>query len=270
MKYLAIHSVPRSGSTWLGSIFDSSPHVAYRYQPLFSYTHKSQLTPASSKDQIDSFFKDIYKTGDAFVLQKKAIEEGLVPEFEKKNITHICYKEVRYHHILRNILESSDKIILIGLVRNPFSVLNSWIHAPKEFRSDLGWSVDEEWKSAPKKNLDRPEEFNGYLKWKEACYIFLDLEQRFPDQFYLLNYDDLIANTRATVKKLFQFCELDFREQTQDFIQNSIAVDTQDAYSVFKKKKHDRGWKKALPDHIQQEIFSDPDFIQLNQKFKWL
>ena len=37
MKNVAIFGVPRSGTSWLGQIFNSSPMVAYRFQPLFSY-----------------------------------------------------------------------------------------------------------------------------------------------------------------------------------------------------------------------------------------
>ena len=44
---VAIHGVPRSGTTWLGSIFDSSPNVIYRNQPLFSYAFKSYLSEHS-------------------------------------------------------------------------------------------------------------------------------------------------------------------------------------------------------------------------------
>lgn len=61
MKRVAIHSAPRSGSTWMGSIFDSNESVAYRLQPLFSYTHKSQLNSSSVKTDIDKFFEDILR-----------------------------------------------------------------------------------------------------------------------------------------------------------------------------------------------------------------
>lgn len=40
MHKIAIHSVPRSGSTWLGEILNSSANVKYCFQPLFSYKFK--------------------------------------------------------------------------------------------------------------------------------------------------------------------------------------------------------------------------------------
>ena len=60
MQYVAIHSVPRSGSTWLGQIFNSHPKVNFRYQPLFSYAFKDYLNEASSSEDIEAFFKNIY------------------------------------------------------------------------------------------------------------------------------------------------------------------------------------------------------------------
>ena len=43
LKKIAIFSVPRSGSSWLGQIFNSHEDVSFRMQPLFSYSHKSAL-----------------------------------------------------------------------------------------------------------------------------------------------------------------------------------------------------------------------------------
>ena len=40
MRHLALFGCPRSGTSWLGQIFNSAPDVAYRYQPLFSYEFK--------------------------------------------------------------------------------------------------------------------------------------------------------------------------------------------------------------------------------------
>src|SRR5690606_410177 len=163
MKRIAIHSVPRSGSTWLGNIFNSHPKVAFKYQPLFSYTFKNALDEKSTKNDILNFYKNINNSNDNFINQKEGIVKGIIPEFIKRPpLTHCCYKEVRYHNILENLLEKDSTIKVIGLIRNPLSVIYSWLNAPKEFRKDLDWRVSEEWRYAPKKNLNKPEEFNGY------------------------------------------------------------------------------------------------------------
>lgn len=42
----------------------------------------------------------INKSNDDFILQKEGKKIGHIPNFNKENITHIVYKEARYHHIL--------------------------------------------------------------------------------------------------------------------------------------------------------------------------
>lgn len=271
MNKIAIHSVPRSGSTWLGNIFNSHPKVNFNYQPLFSYAFKSALNEHSSKIEIDTFFRKLSENDDTFIKQSDGIRKGIIPDFKKSDVyTHICYKEVRYHNILKNVLEKDKEIKVIGLVRNPFSTINSWLNAPREFRGDLGWKVEEEWRFAPQKNLNKPEEYNGYEKWKEATYVFVELSKKYQNQFYLLNYDDLLNDVNLTINRVFSFCELDVPIQTYNFINPKTTINQQDAYSVFKSKKEDNEWVEKLSQSIIEEIKKDNDFQKLNECFKWI
>ena len=265
MHRIAIHTAPRSGSSWLGMIFNSSPQVLYRFQPLFSYTHKGQLTPESTLNDIDKFFEDIIHTEDEFVLQKDAAERGAIPSFQKSNPTHVVYKEVRYHHILANLLKQDKEIKVIGMIRNPMSVVHSWLNAPKEFKRELGWKVEEEWYAAPKKNDDKPEEFNGFLKWKELASLFMELDQRFPDRFLLVQYKHLIKNTDQEVRKLFDFAGLPYQEQTRNFVTSSTSKNDEDPYGIFRVKDSDDSWKGNLPDFIVEKINAELRHSDLEQ-----
>lgn len=265
MERIAIHSVPRSGSTWLGSIFDSHPNVAYRYQPLFSYGHKGKLNPSSTKAEIVNFYQDILRTTDDFVLQKEAISMARVPSFLKDSCTHIAYKEVRYHNILENMLSQDGGLKIIGLVRNPLAVINSWLKAPKEFRSDLGWRIQDEWRFAQKKNQNKPEEFNGFEKWIEATLLFERLKNLYPNQFFLVRYLDLLTQTENAVKEIFAFCGLHFAQQTADFLKLAKQQKNEDAYSVFRSKKTDKRWEKELPQEIIDKIRNTVKKYNLNQ-----
>jgi hypothetical protein len=250
---IALHSVPRSGSTWLGSILDSHPNVAYRFQPLFSYGHKSQLSPKSTSDEIDVFFSDILNTKDSFVLQKDAIASGKVPQFKKSKITsHLVYKEVRFHHILENLLLKTSDVKVVGLIRNPLSTIHSWLRAPKEFRADLGWSVEIEWYKAPNKNQGKPEEYNGFFKWKEAAYIFEDLYEKYPDRFKIVVYEDLLSNPESIVRNLFEFLGLNMNAQTNEFLQ--IKKINKDPYSVFRVPDILKEQKLDLPNYIVEKV----------------
>ena len=270
MKHIAIHSAPRSGSTWLGSIFDSHPEVIYKLQPLFSYAFKDRITQNSTKFEINQFFEELQHTQDDFLDQTEGKKRGIIPVFSKTQPSAIVYKEVRYHHILKNYLFQDESIIIIGLIRNPLSVISSWLKAPKEFKKELGWKIKEEWRSAPNKNLDKIEEYNGYEKWKEVAKLFLELNQNYPKRFYLVNYEDLLDNPFKCVKDIFRFCHLKYPNQTEDFLLKSTQNNDDDPYSVFKSKKKDDKWKNDLPNYIIEEIKNDPEFVSLNVIFKWI
>ncbi|RDK87327.1 sulfotransferase family protein [Marinirhabdus gelatinilytica] len=257
MKKIAIHSVPRSGSTWLGSIFDSHPNTVYRFQPLFSYAFKSFLDENASEERIERFFDDILKTKDPFICQVEAKEKGIIPTFKKEGTEVVVYKEVRYHNVLKNMLETSPDVSVVGLVRNPLATLNSWLRAPKEFKPELGWKIEEEWRWAPKKNLDQAHEFNGYEKWKETASLFEGLKSEFPDRFYLLRYSDLLKNTEGSIKKLFEFLDISVTEEVLGFLDESKNTQQKDSYSVFKTKKNDASWKQNLPEYIITHVLND-------------
>ena len=258
MKRIAIHSVPRSGSSWLGQIFNSSPKTCFRFQPLFSYAFKDYLNGKSSQEDITTFFKEIAKSNDDFLLQKNKIENEEYPSFSKDDkLSHIVFKEVRYHNILKNMLTKDKELIVIGLIRNPYAVVNSFLRSPREFRKDLGWIEDDEWRYAKKKNLDKKEEFFGYEKWKEVYFIFRELEKEFKDRFCVVYYDDLIQDTIKEVQRVFDFCDLDVNTQTNDFIKNSNSDKNKKTYSVYRKKMNDKSWMSNLSAPIRDMISSD-------------
>ena len=258
IKKIAIHSVPRSGSTWLGELFNSHPKVSYSYQPLFSYAFKERLSLHSNSEDIDVFFNDLANVKDDFVNQVKARNTGKLPVFNNKEKTEVVvYKEVRYHHLIEHLLDTSKDLKLIGLVRNPLAVINSWLNAPKEFRKDLGWQIDEEWQFAPKKNQNKIEEFNGYEKWKEVASLFLNLKAKYPNQFKLVKYNDLLCDTESVVKDLFVFSNLEMTKSTLDFIKQSKQKEVDDAYSVFKTRQIDDKWKTQLKAEIIDYINND-------------
>ncbi|RSK40518.1 sulfotransferase domain-containing protein [Mangrovimonas spongiae] len=254
---IAIHGVPRSGTSWVGAIFDSSNKVIYRHQPLFSYAFKSFLNDSSSAEDINDFFEKVSLSHDDFITQKSEKEKGLIPVFDKGDITHIIYKEARYHHILSNMLEKDDEVKVIGIIRNPKSVIYSWMNAPKEFKKDE-WDILNEWEKADKKNKGAIEEFYGYEKWKEVAINFLKLKEKYPDRFYILDYRALLKDTEQEIKKMFLFCNLDLGFQTLDFIRKGQKKDlSRHAYSVFRINQKDDKWKGNLPSEIIKKIDND-------------
>ena len=89
MKNVAIFGVPRSGTSWVGQLFNSSPHTAYRYQPIFSYSFEESIDAESSEDDIAAFHQSLFETNDDFVLQKMNLSGNDAPSFPKEKIIKI-------------------------------------------------------------------------------------------------------------------------------------------------------------------------------------
>ncbi len=253
---IGIHGVPRSGTSWLAQIFNSHPDVNFKFQPLFSYAFKDYLDHSSSRERIQQFFEEIAVSDDYFLNLRDPIIHQNYPVFKKnETYTTLVFKQIRYHHLLENILRKNDVVKFVFIIRNPLAVLNSWIHTEMEFKPV--WDLDDEWQAADKKNLNRPEEFFGYNKWKEAGNIFLDLHKRYPERTIVINYNELLINTESLIKQLFSFCGLSYDEQTKKFIKESKKRNDADPNSVFKKKANDHIWKQNIPPHIIDAVRND-------------
>lgn len=257
MIHIAIHGAPRSGTTWLGEIINSSPVVCYKFQPLFSYALKNYLGSNSSEDDIRNFFQILNCLEDPFCNRSEERMSGELPTFIKHHITHVAYKEVRYHQIVPNLLRKDNSLKLVTIIRNPLDVIASWIRAPREFRTDLGWKVEEEWRYALKKNLNNPESYFGFEKWKQSSLLFLNLKQRFPDRVKILNYLNLKKNVLFEVQALFDFLSLPIEQQTIDFIKELQTKSAKTEYGVYRQTS-DKAWilREKFP-HIADEIHHD-------------
>lgn len=266
MEKLAIFGVPRSGTSWLGQLFNSSPHVAYRFQPLFSYAFKDRLDEYSSTQEIEQFHRELLDTDDDFVLQVKNISGNKTPDFRKDDITHLVWKEVRYLHIIENLLRKSD-LQVIGLIRHPCAVIHSWVNAPKEF--DDNWNPRDEWRWASLKNQGKKEAFYGFEKWKVATKDFLRFRNHYPDKFKLQLYERLNENPSGQIQELFKFVGLPFEEQTKNFIRSSTTKHSDDPYSVYKKGKSNHEWRDKLDEKIVDQILEDEDYQRFENELGW-
>jgi hypothetical protein len=266
LNALAIFGVPRSGTSWLGQIFNSHPAVAYRYQPLFSYAFKNRLNENSSLADIEGFYNDLLQTDDDFVLQKRSISGEAQEQFTKVPATHLVWKEVRYLHLMPTILENSHTKI-IGIVRHPGGVLASWLQAPREFNPE--WDFRQEWRYANLKNQAKPEEFYGFDRWKTAFARFLELQKRYPERVFLISYEHLVISTAQVVQELFRFCGLEMNQQVRNFIEKSTTTQINDPYAVFKVKQNIEDWHQVIPLDIIDEIEKELAFFKGISNFDW-
>jgi hypothetical protein len=254
---VSIHGAPRSGTSWLGQIFDSCPSVRYKFQPLFSYTFKDRINVRSNKEEILDFYNRLYECTDDFLDQRDKKENGTYPTFKFKSAEpeYLVTKMVRYHYLIPQLIEKLNNIKFVAIVRHPCGVLNSWRKAPREFLE--GWDFNAEWRFAQSKNKYRPEEYYGFHKWLESTKLFLEMEENFPDTFKLIRYEDLVQNPMNVTEELFHFAGLTISEQSNEFLNESTALNKQGAYSVYKGAKNVNEWETELDSCITENVINE-------------
>jgi hypothetical protein len=232
LPVIGLHGAPRSGTTWIGEVFNAAPEVAYRFQPFFAYAFRARVDAARTPQDLDRILDAIAETDDDFVLRRRP-DRLADPElaFEKRTPTRLAYKEARYHHLLPMLMKI-PRFRGVGIVRSPFAVLESWLAAPKEF--DPRWDFAAEWRGAPSKNGGRAEEFFGYEGWKRAMLIFLRMAGEHPERFRLLHYDRLVADPAGEIAPVFRWAGLELSPQVLDFLARSRGRDDGDPYGVFR------------------------------------
>lgn len=249
---VAIHGAPRSGTTWLGQLFNAHENVAYRYQPFFAHAFRGRVDEASPCAQWLAFFQDLLHTSDDFVLQRGDAQLARSqPSFLKEAVTHLVYKEVRFHHLLPTLLREMPALRLVAIVRDPRDVIASWLAAPREFKPE--WSVLDEWRGAPSKNTGLQENWYGFDRWVELTGLMLTLQKQYPQRMRLVRYEDLVAAPLQTLEALFTFCDLRVTPQVEQFLRDSTSQDDGETYGVH--RAHDRlGIHRPLPEQIERDI----------------
>lgn len=261
ITYLA--GVARSGTSWLGQIFDSSPEVRFRFQPFFSYEFKDRITVDSEAQEVEEVLADLHGSETPFLTQEEKRKSGEYPTFNKASVTdHLVLKENRYQYLIEPIMRKVPKVTLVGIVRNPNGVINSWMKNPKEFPP--GSQPLEEWRFGDCKN-EGHQDFFGFYKWKEVAGLYLDLQEKWPERVTVLKYEDLVENPMTVGNALFDFCQLEFGPQTEAFLEQSSSSYSESYYSVYKTKRVADQWRKELDPYITSEIEQDLKGTRLEQ-----
>ena len=250
-----IAGVARSGTSWLGQIFNSSPEVRFKFQPLFAYEFKNRVNEDSTALDFHDLINSMYEKDSEFLNQNDKQQSGDYPKFRKNNLaSSLVFKENRYQYVIEPMMRHCPDMKLIGIIRNPKATINSWIKNPKEFppKSD----PLKEWRYGDCKNQGH-EDFFGYYKWKEVANLYLDLQEKWPDRVYVVSYEDLVKSPKKITKELFHFCSIEYTQQTEDFLNKSTSSHIESPYSVFKDKKVVSQWKNELDPYIIEEINND-------------
>ncbi|WP_415716606.1 sulfotransferase family protein [Maridesulfovibrio sp.] len=253
-KILMINGVPRSGTSWLGAITDSSRNVRYKFQPFYSWGFRETLSQTPSLSEMHRFFLDIYNTEDWYLDQINLKREGLYPVFSNKNDRPetLAVKSVRRHYLLPQILKLHPDVKLACIIRNPIECLCSWSKSKTMFSK--GWDILSEWEFAQSINEFSPDQYFGFNRWKEANMMFLHLHRQYPEKVHIINYKDLVSDCRKQTEILFQFAGIKFESQTDEFISASQQTNKSGEYSVYKSGARTTILPEQITNRIREQL----------------
>jgi hypothetical protein len=264
MEIVLVNGMPRSGTSWLGQIFDSCPNTRFKLEPLFSYRFKDRVNTSSTKEDWDVFLNEVYNTKDEFMDQTKRKKDNKYPIFQIKENEpkFLVMKYTRYHNLTNRMLELFSDIKIIHIVRNPCGMINSWINSEGEFPKDK--NPLDEWRSG-KCRKSSIEEFWGFDDWVVLTRMYLNLQNKNPNNVMVVSYDELVDHPIKGIKKMFDFVGMDYTQQTIRFIQDFHKTHISDEYSVFKSKNVKDKWKQTLDNEIIEEIVSEINNTELKR-----
>lgn len=243
-----LFGVPRSGTSWVGAMLASHPDVAYRFQPIHSYTFDARLDSTSSKSEIEEFFEALARTKDPYVrnISHSKTDELVAEEFSPLD-AHLVLKEVHDLESIENCIITDSSARLLGIVRDPVEVLRSWINMPREW--DKNWKIEEEWWNAKKKNSEYAGNHFGVSQWILTTQKLQDLQRVNKDRVRIVRYESLIHNLDDNIAQILDFLGLPKSTDIEAFARKTQLGESSDGYSVFRGKSYGSG-PMEVPDSI--------------------
>lgn len=258
-----ISGMPRSGTTWLSQIFASSPEVRLKSCPLFSYEFKNKLNEKSTAEEWERLFLDVFNTNSEFLDQQHLRKNELVPSFSKShNPTHLMIKSNRFHHLTPYILKLNQGVRIIHIVRHPCATIHSWLSNTREF--PLGSNPLDNWRNGLCRKTGVGE-FWGFDDWKKVTTQALRLTEQFPDQHKIIRYEQLLKDTPQYSAALFDFLQLPYSKQTEEFIHLSHSRHDSHQHSVYKNPKLTSQWESLMDMKIAAACIGEVKGTELEQ-----
>lgn len=255
-KIIYLLGMPRSGTSWLGQIFDSTPETKFRLSPLFSYAFKNQLNADSSREEWEAVFQGAYATENAFMDQTERRNLGQYPIFHNKlsNPPFLVIKDTRFHNLSTRMLQLFPDIKVVAIIRNPCGAINSWFNAPREFPADADPII--EWRTG---KCRKPGfgEFWGFDDWKAVAFMYMRLAQEKPYNVTIVRYEHLVENPKHETKRLFDHCGLLYGEQTEKFLTDCHIKHVDNEYAVYKDPSVKDKWRTELAPEIRDTIIKE-------------
>lgn len=290
-KTVFLVGFPRSGTTWLGKLYDSHPDTVYRHEP-FGREYSSfgielyrkikfgkeisrgerihvvqtliRALPNTSKPP---FFRKSYR-----FLHAPRVESALWSSAKFGRIPAAVYqslytprrgspvlvvKETASDVVVRGAISSikPDKVILI--IRHPYEVIASHVVGVKSGKLPLSTPEDRlQWIDVHPDLAQHREAILGMSEVEFLAFVWRVQNESYLnfrcDQMTVL-YESLVRDSQDQIDKLLQFSGLEMHRQVEAFIQSSTRGSSADYFSVYKKRSAN-GWRLILTDEDISKI----------------
>ncbi len=257
IRYLAgrplfLLGMPRSGTTWLSQIFESSPDFLVRLSPNYSHPLKNQIDLTASKADWIDHLSAAAESDDPFMTQNWRRDTGELATFPSTTdaAQYLAIKDTRFHDLYQRAMELLPDALLIYVVRHPGGAINSWWQS-EEFPSDS--DIIEEWRTGECRKQTMGE-YWGFSDWRCLTERYLYLEEQDPNRYRVFRYEDLVRERESISADLFAFVGCEIPPSTQAFLGESKSRHDERSYSVYKDPSVVDRWRSELPPEIRSSI----------------
>lgn len=275
-QLMGVFGSGRSGSSWLGSILDSHPMVAYRFEPFHRLQHNADvsrlrkrleekscsdsdliqvydiLLPANSHIERPPFFS---KTNSLFfgkswlrpaACRFKSLNALYMQIYTPRQHPALIFKEVTMEPMMRNLLKCTT-MPLVYLVRHPCAVISSTLDGQKQGVMPSGrHSVLTSLLNKHEPRL--AEKYGSQVALmnpleKEALLWRIDVEKgiaacRKSDKALVVLYEKLCDDPEGISTQIFNHFSLSISSHTLNYLDNFIQTQRKKL-----KRRHEFGIK---------------------------
>lgn len=227
---------PRSGTTLLTTLFNAHPNVRIAPEfPIMLFLYKrfrrvKKWDEPTIRSFIDHafYFSKNSKINERRVNNLKIDKEFIIKELLKYKDTgdiQLFLKSINYYAFS---LYDKAETQWIG-DKNP--VYSIFIHRFRKIFPDSKFiCIIRDYRDnfiSMKKLADRevaveaPSVQIQVARWRYFTKLFLDCKRRFPDQYYILRYEDLVTKQESTFKSLCDFLGMEYTSTVFDYYKKS-------------------------------------------------
>lgn len=216
-RAIFVVGMPRTGTTLVERILTNHHKVASGGElHNFSISLKRQIN-STSHEFIDPVFVESFSSVDLTQLGEDYIKTTHYLIEDKQFLVDKLPLNILYCGLIADALPMAK---IVCLDRNPLDTIVSNYRQLFSFQdSTFGYSLDLE-------NTAR-----YYVEFKQLVDLLLE---KYPENFYLVNYEALVTSPDIEIQKLLQFCGLDWDDACLYIEQNNKPVATASAVQVRK------------------------------------